>query len=166
MITGRCFTLPRKCNSFIRRLLIALAVVMLPYNACRCQSAQNMLGLTTSVAYAPVADPQQITTYSASAIPLVLTGYDANAIPLSFAIMDPPSRGILGSLDASTGDVTYTPPADLSGSDSFTFSVTSGIMTSEPATVTILFALPSTFDLNNSGGSPSFLARPPEMLQQ
>ena len=143
--------MPPKCNNLMIRVLVTLGLVMIPYNACRCQTAQNMFGVTTSVIYAPVADPQQITLNTTSAIPLVLTGYDANGTSLSFAIVDPPSRGELGSVDASTGKVTYSPPAELSGSDSFTFSVTSGVMTSQPATVTILLVPPGGFDLSNSG---------------
>lgn len=115
---------------------------MLLYNACRCQAQQDMLGATTSISYAPVADPQQITLNTISAIPLTLTGYDANGYALSFGIVAPPSRGVLGSLNASTGSVTYTPPTELSGSDSFTFSVTSGGVTSLPATVTIVLEPP------------------------
>ncbi len=151
MITGRCFTLPQKCNNPLIRVLVTLGLVVLPSYACHCQTAQNMLGATTSVAYAPVADPQLIMVDTTAAIPLVLTGYDANGSPLSFAIVDPPSRGVLGSVDASTGKVTYTPPADLSGADSFTFSATSGVITSQPATVVIQL-VPPGFALINGGG--------------
>lgn len=145
----------QKCNNPMIRVLVVLGWVVLPSYACRCQGAQNMLGATTPVSYAPLADPQQITINSTNAVPLVLTGYDANGIPLSFAIGDPPSRGVLGSVDTSTGKVTYTPPADLSGSDSFTFTVTSGVMTSQPATVTIQL-VPPGFALTNGGGITEF----------
>ena len=157
---GRFYTLPQKYNSLTIRSLVVLGVALLPYNICRCQSAQNMLGVTTFVAYAPVADPQEITVSTTSAIPLVLTGYDANGTALSFQIVDPPALGALGSVNASTGSATYTPPALLSGSDSFSFVVTSGVITSEPATVTILLTPPASQTITFNTIPPQSLGTP------
>ncbi|MEW6429109.1 MAG: Ig-like domain-containing protein [Thermodesulfobacteriota bacterium] len=65
-----------------------------------------------------------------------LAGADADGDTLTFAIITSPARGQL-SLDAATGNFTYTPAADYSGTDSFTFKVNDGTADSAPATATI-----------------------------
>jgi len=57
-----------------------------------------------------------------------------------------------GGLTGTPPVVTYTPVANYTGSDSFTFQVTDGVSTSAPATVTInvLSGLPVSFDWKNA----------------
>ena len=63
---------------------------------------------------------------------------------LSFSIVTQPAHGTLGSIAAPdcagntcTADVTYTPAANYSGTDSFTFKVNDGTADSNTATVSI-----------------------------
>lgn len=85
----------------------------------------------------PTADSQSVSTDEDTSIDILLTGSDSNDDPLTFAIDTVPSSGILSNFDSNTGDVTYTPDADFSGFDSFTFTVNDGTFDSEPATVDI-----------------------------
>ena len=75
----------------------------------------------------PVADAQSATTAEDIAKEVTLTGADRDPEviqSLTFTIVMQPSHGTLGTLDASTGRVTYTPGENYHGSDSFTFRVT------------------------------------------
>jgi len=56
--------------------------------------------------------------------------------PLTYAVAQNPSHGTV-TLAAQTGAFTYTPSADFTGADSFTFTATDGNGTSDPATVSI-----------------------------
>lgn len=82
----------------------------------------------------PVADPQSVTTPQDTALAIILTGSDVDGDPLSYSIGTGPAHG---SLSGTPPGVTYTPAAGYSGSDSFTFSVNDGTVTSAPAAVSI-----------------------------
>ncbi|MCY2987311.1 MAG: Ig-like domain-containing protein, partial [Planctomycetota bacterium] len=101
----------------------------------------------TAVNDRPVANPQSVTTTEDTAVSTKLTGDDGDpevVQALTFVVTTQPAHGTITSLNASTGDVTYTPDPDYSGSDSFGFSVVDdnkagrppGLMSTE-ATVTI-----------------------------
>ena len=60
---------------------------------------------------------------------------DADGDPLTAALVAGPANGTL-SMNPD-GSFNYTPNADFSGSDSFTYSVSDGEVTSDPITVTI-----------------------------
>src|SRR4051812_21986966 len=66
-----------------------------------------------------------------------LQGSDADGTPLTFATLSSPTHGTLSGLIAATGEVIYTPAADYTGADSFTYKVTSGSEDSATATVTL-----------------------------
>ena len=100
---------------------------------------------------APVAASQSATTAEDTPKPLTLTATDAdgnNATPdsLTWKVVSGPTHG---NLDVSAGPmthgagsnysalVTYTPAANYSGSDSFTFRVSDGWFTSNIVTVTL-----------------------------
>jgi hypothetical protein len=72
------------------------------------------------------------------ATPLRLTAMDAEGDPLTFRLETLPSRGALGSFEATTGRVTYTSTAGYAGADSFSFSASDdGVRWSAPAMVSI-----------------------------
>ncbi len=73
---------------------------------------------------------------------VTLSGSDTNspAQTLSYAIVTNPSHGTLGTLNTSTGAVTYTPTSGYQGSDSFAFTTSNSAATSNPATVTLTVA--------------------------
>jgi hypothetical protein len=83
---------------------------------------------------APVAAGQSISTSEDTAANIVLTASDANGDLLSYAVVDGPSNGVL---TGTAPNLTYTPSANYSGSDSFTFKANDGTADSELATVSI-----------------------------
>jgi hypothetical protein len=66
-------------------------------------------------------------------VPLTCT--DANGNPLTRTIASQPQHGTLG--DVVNGAVTYTPAADFTGADSFTFHASDGAATSNAATASL-----------------------------
>jgi hypothetical protein len=108
------------------------------------QGPNNLLATSTSVNYAPVADPQVITLSLLQPVNIALGGYDANGDALSFAIVASPLQGTLSQFDPSTGHAIYTPSTSFTGSDTFTFSVTDGIAISNPAVVNVVYPASST----------------------
>jgi len=71
-----------------------------------------------------------------TAVSLMLACTDALGDPMTLAIKSGPAYGKLSSI-SSGGSVTYTPVAGYSGSDSFTYTGTSKLGTSAPATVSV-----------------------------
>ena len=92
---------------------------------------------TVPINSAPVATAQSVSTDEDTAVAITLMGSDNDGDTLSFAVVTQPTQGTLGTLDTATGEVSYTPENDYSGTDSFTFTVSDGEATSAPATVTI-----------------------------
>jgi hypothetical protein len=66
-----------------------------------------------------------------------LQGSDADATPLVYAIVASPSHGAISQLNTATGALVYTPTTGYTGSDSFTYKVTSGGEDSTTATVSL-----------------------------
>ncbi len=92
----------------------------------------------TAVNDPPAANPQSVATPEDTPRSITLTGSDPDGDPLSFAIGTPPAHG---TLTGTPPNVTYTPAADYTGPDSFTFTVNDGTVTSAPATVSITVTL-------------------------
>jgi carboxypeptidase T len=88
----------------------------------------------TPVNDAPAANPQSVTTQQDTPVGITLTGSDVDGDPLSFSIETGPSHG---TLSGSVPNLTYTPAAGYTGSDSFAFTVSDGAISSPPATVSI-----------------------------
>jgi VCBS repeat-containing protein len=83
---------------------------------------------------APVANSQSVITAEDTAKAITLTASDAESNPLTYAIVTGPSHG---SLSGTPPNVTYTPAANYSGADSFTFRASDGSLNSAPATVSV-----------------------------
>lgn len=88
---------------------------------------------------APVATGQSLSTERNAAAAVTLAGTDAEGATLAFEIVTSPAHG---ALSGTAPDLTYTPDADFSGTDSFTFRVNDGRTDSDPATVTITVTAP------------------------
>jgi len=105
---------------------------------------------------APTANDQSVTTPEDNARAIMLTGADPDGDAITFAVASGPSNG---SLSGTAPDLTYTPNSNYNGSDSFTFTVSDGSLTSAAATVSITVdpindppvANDNTYTVNQSG---------------
>ena len=109
---------------------------------------------TVPVNTAPVANAQELSTEEDTPVTITLTGSDPEGDALSFVVATQPSKGSLSKLNQSTGKVTYTPNENYGGQDSFTFTVSDGNDTSEPATVSI--------NVGGKNDAPSVVAEIPD----
>ena len=75
-----------------------------------------------------------MTTAEDTASTITLTGSDPEGQPLTYTVTSGPTHG---TLSGTAPDLTYTPDANYNGPDSFEFTVSDGVHTSAPATVTI-----------------------------
>ena len=72
----------------------------------------------------PIANNQTITTSVDKPVNITLTAYDPEINDsITAAIISQPSDGRLGEINQTTGNVTYTPNPEFSGTDEFTFKV-------------------------------------------
>jgi|GEM_PF-2875461 len=62
---------------------------------------------------------------------------DGDGDPLFYSVVSQPTNGTLTTFDATTGDFTYAPNVNFTGTDSFTFKANDGTSDSNTATVTI-----------------------------
>jgi Leucine-rich repeat (LRR) protein len=97
---------------------------------------------SSSWAYAantkPTAIPQAVSVNEDTSLPITLEGLDVDAgSRLTYKISGKPTKGTL-VLPTGSNIATYTPKANLSGSDKFTFTVNDGSLTSAIATVSIM----------------------------
>jgi Bacterial Ig domain len=67
--------------------------------------------------------------------PLQTPTLRSRALPLAVVLETPPAHGVLAL--AADGSFTYTLAAGFSGSDTFTYSASDGVLTSAPSTVTL-----------------------------
>jgi uncharacterized repeat protein (TIGR03803 family) len=87
------------------------------------------------VADALLAESRLVTTNEDQAVEGILTATGSGPTA-TFALVSNGSRGV-ATIDPVTGAFTYTPDADVNGSDTFTFVVTDGARQSNPAMVTV-----------------------------
>ncbi len=92
----------------------------------------------------PAATDQSVTTDEDTPKIITLAATDADGDTLTFSIATDPTLGTLGAISppscvagGCTADVTYTPNANDTGPDSFTFTANDGQADSAPATVSI-----------------------------
>ncbi len=81
-----------------------------------------------------VADPQTVSTIADTPLSITLTGRDSVSGSLTFQIVERPSYG---DLSGAAPILTYTPMAEYSGQDTFTFRVNNGLIDSGSAVVRI-----------------------------
>ncbi len=83
---------------------------------------------------APVAESHDVSLDEDSPTPVTLTATDVDEDSLSYSIVTPPAHGALTGL---APNMTYTPDANWSGADSFTFTANDGKVVSNVATISI-----------------------------
>jgi large repetitive protein len=88
----------------------------------------------TAVNDAPVAASQSVSTDEDVAAAIILAATDVEGSALTFTIVSGPAHG---TLSGAAPNLTYTPAANFSGSDSFTFTANDGAADSNVATVSI-----------------------------
>lgn len=82
----------------------------------------------------PVANDQTVNVIKNTPRAITLTGSDADGDALDYVVTTAPAHG---TLSGAPPNVTYTPAANFTGSDFFTFLVNDGLVASPEATVTI-----------------------------
>jgi hypothetical protein len=102
--------------------------------------------VSITVAMPPMANPLSVGVPQGLSRVITLTGSAPNNDPLSFTLAANPSHGTLSGFNAATGQFTYSPTGNYTGTDSFTFTVTDTTtnLASTPATVSIIVAAPPT----------------------
>lgn len=84
---------------------------------------------------APTANSDNVSVDEDTSKTITLTGNDVDGDSLTFAVVDNPSNGYLGSVIGN--EVEYTPNENYEGSDSFTFKTNDGLLDSNTATISI-----------------------------
>ncbi len=93
--------------------------------------------VVTAFAAPPVASNFSATVSTVGATLIQMQGADPDGTALTFAVASGPAHGTLSGLNTSNGYVVFTPASGYVGTDSFTFTVTSGGQTTAAATATI-----------------------------
>jgi hypothetical protein len=86
---------------------------------------------------APVVVDRSLEVNEEGSVSITLTGSDEDGDDLSFTVLSQPKNG---ALSGTAPNLTYSPKANYSGSDSFTFKASDGKADSNTATVTITVA--------------------------
>ncbi|MBI3773006.1 MAG: cadherin-like domain-containing protein [Gammaproteobacteria bacterium] len=118
---------------------LTLSNVVFTDNSAVSVAAGTLTNGNLSINYAPVASNKTLTTNEDQAVSSNLIASDNDNEPVTYAIVTNPSHGVV-ILTSNTGAFTYTPAANVSGSDSFTFRASDGKVTSNVATATINLA--------------------------
>lgn len=86
---------------------------------------------------APVAVSSSISTNEDQTVSGTLRGSDADGDALLFTLVAQPAHGRVKLIDAAAGTFSYTPNTDFNGTDSYTFMVDDGKVTSNIAAVSV-----------------------------
>ena len=109
-------------------------------------------GHTSSDNVAPIAYGQNKVTNEDTSVDITLLATDTDGDSLTYTIVDEPINGT-ASLSGTINIATYTPNANFSGTDSFTFKANDGTVDSNIATVSITVTAvndaPTANDQNN-----------------
>src|SRR5581483_10547866 len=97
-------------------------------------SASGTVNVTILTNVAPTAQGQSVITVQNTPVSISVFGSDAYGGAVTYILMTSPQHG---SLSGSAPDFIYTPSANYSGLDSFTFEVSNRFLASAPATGSI-----------------------------
>lgn len=109
---------------------------------------------TVTINITPVNDPPAAVAKTASvqsgkSVGITLTGTDIDGDALTFNVVTGPTSGTVGG---SPPNVTYTPNADFTGADSFTYRAKDATLSSPPVTVSITVTQASNTSSGGGGG--------------
>lgn len=91
-------------------------------------------GAVVNVVQPIAAVPQSVATGYGQPLAITLAGFDAANAPLTYAVTLSPTYGLLSGAPPA---LTYSPAANFSGPDRFAFTVSNGVMESQPADVLV-----------------------------
>jgi len=116
-------------------------------NDAQFESAPATVTVTVSPVapdnHAPVATPLSITCENPGQAQVQAAGTDVDGDVLTFAIASQPSHGsVVLFKDGSTTQLVYSPDDGYLGPDSFTYTANDGVLTSDPATVSVTVTVP------------------------
>ena len=100
----------------------------------------------------PVANDASLSTAMDTPVNGTLSASDADGDPLTYSLVSTGSLGVAVITDASTGAFTYTPNAGATGTDSFTFTASDGMATSNTGTVTVTIIAGNSAPVADPGG--------------
>lgn len=116
-----------------RLKLFALSLVVVNLSACLDSENDDKVVIEPNVP--PVASDADLATQTETNIVDSLPVSDANGDKLTYEISSEPKLGTVGV--SSDGTFTYIPFAELTGSDSFTYTVSDGIASPVSGTINI-----------------------------
>ena len=119
------------------------------YDATSSNGTATAQTVSITVVPAPTCQPVSTSTPAGQAVTVQLSCTDSTGATSTYAIVSGPSNGTLGTINQSTGQVTYTPNSGYSGPDSFTYNATSsnGTATAQTASITVTPVTPTGADL-------------------
>jgi hypothetical protein len=94
--------------------------------------------LTTDPNGPPIGVPAPLMATEDTPISDILTATDLDANPLTYSIVTNGTKGTVVITNPATGAFTYTPNANATGADTFSFKANDGALDSNVATVTVL----------------------------
>ncbi|MEO5332347.1 MAG: tandem-95 repeat protein, partial [Magnetococcus sp. YQC-5] len=92
----------------------------------------------TSVNDAPTATNGTLTTNEDTVYTGTLLAADTDTSTLTYSIVTQPAKGSVTLTNAATGAFSYTPTANVNGSDTFTFKANDGTLDSNVATINVM----------------------------
>ena len=114
---------------------LGLLLAALTLSACNNDDDKNTVEPPVVVNNAPMASDDMVTTQTEVVIEDILQGSDPDGDTLTFSLVNEPMLGMV--VVNADGSYTYTPNAETTGSDSFTFAVSDGVNTQVTAMVDI-----------------------------
>jgi len=120
-------------------------------------SDSNATSVSAETNHAPEATTQAILVDQNGSKSITLTGSDSDGDTLTYTLVTQPSHG---TITGTPPQVTYIPDSNFLGTDSFTFSVSDGALSSSTVTVNI-----SVQDVCFSGTKPYLVSKSTESVQ-
>jgi hypothetical protein len=104
-------------------------------------SQPGVVSITVNkVNHAPVASDVAVSTTTSTAVGVALSASDPDGDALAYSVVANPSHG---TLTGTAPNLTYTPAAQFTGTDSFTYKAFDGALDSNVATATVTVAAPA-----------------------
>jgi hypothetical protein len=107
------------------------------YHGTAANGTATVQTVSITVNPPPTCQARSAVTHTGAAVSVTLSCSDPSGAAVSYAIVAGPAHGTLSGLSTTSGQVTYTPAAGYSGTDTFTYHATSANGTASTQTVSI-----------------------------